>query len=229
MADIFSIAEAAMRSNMAALDTVSHNVANAETRGFKRELHVSPAFDPHLNTALIEPDRTARDWSAGALRRTGSALNFAIEGEGFFQLRSPQGTVLTRNGEFQLDRSGRLVSPQGWPVMLDSDAGIGSSTPTLNSSKELWVDGERVAQFLLAKVDPKSLEAIGAGMYRATQGMEAAESPTLRQGFLESSNVDTLTEMVDLMEAMRKAEASQRVVRAYDEALETAITTLGEF
>jgi flagellar basal-body rod protein FlgG len=182
---------------------------------------------------LVEPDRTARDWSAGTLRHTGSSLNFAIEGEGWFQLRSPQGMVLTRDGEFQLDRSGRLVSAQGWPVELDSDASLGSSTPDLNKANELWVDGERVAQFVLAKVEPKSLEALGAGLYRAANGAGGGapgdSTATVRQGFLESSNVNTLSEMVDLMEAMRAAEGSQRIARAYDEALETAITTLGEF
>jgi flagellar basal-body rod protein FlgG len=103
----------------------------------------------------------------------------------------------------------------------------------LNKANELWVDGERVAQFVLAKVEPKSLEALGAGLYRAANGAGGGapgdSTATVRQGFLESSNVNTLSEMVDLMEAMRAAEGSQRIARAYDEALETAITTLGEF
>jgi len=229
MADIFAIAEAGMRNARAALDTVSHNVANAETRGFKREIHAPSAFDPYLQPAQVEPDQAPRDWRAGPLRHSGSPLDFAIEGDAWFQLRSPNGVVLTRNGAFELDRSGRLVSSQGWPVVLDSDAGIGSSTPVLNGENELWVDGQRVAQFMLASVDSNQLEAIGGGLYKASGGETSDAAASVRQGFLENSNVNSLTEMVDLVDAMRKAEASQRVMRAYDEALESAITTLGEF
>lgn len=230
MADIFAIAEAGMRNARAALDTVSHNVANVETRGFKREMHVSSAFDPYLQPAQVEPDQAPRDWRAGPLRRSGSPLDFAIEGDAWFQLRSPNGVVLTRNGAFELDRSGRLVSSQGWPVVLDSEAGIGSNTPALNGENELWVDGQRVAQFLLASVDSNRLEAIGGGLYKAPDGeMQSEAAASVRQGFLESSNVNSLSEMVNLVDAMRKAEASQRVMRAYDETLESAITTLGEF
>lgn len=234
MADIFAIAEAGMRNARAALDTVSHNVANVETRGFKREMHVPSAFDPYLQPAQVEPDQAPRDWRAGPLRRSGSPLDFAIEGDAWFQLRSPNGVVLTRNGSFELDRSGRLVSSQGWPVVLDSDAGIGSSTPALNGENELWVDGRRVAQFLLASVESSRLEAIGGGLYKAPGSemggeVQSEAAASVRQGFLESSNVNSLSEMVNLVDAMRKAEASQRVMRAYDETLESAITTLGEF
>jgi flagellar basal-body rod protein FlgF len=231
MSDVFAIAEASLRNNMATLDAISHNVANANTDGFKRQIHVSSAFDQHLSSAATsETASPARDWSPGVLRHSGSPMHFAIEGEGWFQLRSPQGMVLTRNGSFELDSTGRLVSPQGWPVVLDQDVSLGSETPTLSGTNELWVSGQRVAQFDLASADAQSLEAIGAGMFRAANATATASSPgVVRQGFLEGSNVNTLTEMVGLMEAMRKAEAAQHLMQAYDQTLETAITTLGEF
>jgi flagellar basal body rod protein FlgG len=230
MADVFAIAEASMRNNMATLDAISHNVANANTDGFKRQIHVSSPFDRHLEAVSATPESAMRDWSPGVLRHTGSPLHFAIEGDGWFQLRSPQGTVLTRNGAFEIDSTGRLVSPQGWPVVLDQDVSLGSEAPTLSGANELWVGGQRVAQFDLVSANAQTLEAVGAGMFRATSASPASVSAgVVRQGFLEGSNVNTLTEMVGLMEAMRKAEASQHVMRAYDEALETALTTLGEF
>ena len=231
MSDVLAIAEAGMRSQLAALDTISHNVANVGTHGFKREIRASAPFEAQLTSAQsVEAEPAVRDFSAGALRNTGSPLQFAIEGEGWFQLRSPQGVVLTRNGAFELDRSGKLVSQQGWPVVLDSEASLGSATPSLTASNELWVNGERVARLILATADPSTLQAVGAGMYRSSQKVEDAPGAgTVRQGFLEASNVDTLSEMLSLMQAMRGAETSQRVIRAYDEALDTALTTLGEF
>lgn len=230
MSDIFAIAEAGMRDSMAALDTISHNMANVSTQGFKRELHVPLAFDAHMERAAEPAQPTVRDWRPGSLQHTGAALNFAIEGEGWFQLRSPQGTVLTRNGAFQLDGRGQLVSQQGWPVVLSQDVGLTSSTPTLSASNELWVDGNPVASFVLASVDPHTLQAAGAGVYRATGAIATdAEAGSVRQGFVESSNVDSLAEIVGVIESVRAAEASSRLLQAYDESLETAITTLGEF
>jgi flagellar basal body rod protein FlgG len=230
MSDIFAIAEAGMRESMSALDTISHNMANVSTHGFKRELHVPSTFEAHLQNAPSGTPHSIRDWAPGSLVRTGSALSFAIEGEGWFQLRSPQGIVLTRNGAFQLDGRGQLVSQHGWPVVLSQEASFNSATPTLSATNELWVDGSPVASFALAQADPQTLQAIGAGVFRATGAVSTdPESAPVRQGFLEGSNVDSLLEMVGVIESVRAAEASQRLMRAYDESLETAITTLGEF
>jgi flagellar basal-body rod protein FlgF len=157
-------------------------------------------------------------------------LNFAIEGDGWFQLQSPQGVLLTRDGSFEIDRQGRLVSMQGWPVLMDSDARITSTDLSLRADGELWVDGARAGQLALAKADPASLQVAGPNLFRAASATIAdAGAVTVRQGFLEGSNVNALTEMVGLMQTMRRAEASQRAAHAYDEALEMAISTLGEF
>lgn len=235
MADVLALAEAGMRSSIAKLDVISHNMANANTQAFKRELFLHPGFEHYLQPTqpgaqLPPPIVERRDWSAGPLTRTGAPLNFALEGEGWFQLRSPQGVVLTRNGDFQLDAQGHLVSQQGWPVMMDADASLAGGIPSLSGNNELSIGGTRVAQFLLVKAPAGALQTAGAGTYRVSDGtaLEPA-SGVLRQGFLEGSNVDSLGEMVGLVEAMREAEASQRVIRAYDEALESAISALGEF
>lgn len=232
MTDVFAITEAALRANIAKLDSIGQNVANASTQGYKRELFVESAFDRQLLQAQegVNASRgDARDWSHGPLRRTGSPLHFAIEGDGWFQLQSPQGTLLTRDGSFQLDGQGRLVSLQGWPVTLDSDARF-TTLPSLKANGELWVGSERAAQLVLANADPTTLQVAGPNLFRSSSatGLDGT-SAVVRQGFLESSNVSSLTEMVDLMQTMRQAEATQRAAHAYDEALEMAISTLGEF
>lgn len=229
MSDILAIAEGAMRSDAARLDTISHNMANVTSQGFKREVFVRSGFDAHLQAQT--PARAVYDFSPGPLQFTGTPLHFAVEGDAWFQLRTPQGVLLTRNGDFQLDAQGRLVSKQGWPVIMDGDFTFTGSTPTVTRSGEVWSGSERVGRFALVSADPPSLQMAGPGLFRGASEPVAVNTTAVnvRQGYLEGSNVNSLSEMVGVIDAMRHAESSQRLMRAYDEALETAITTLGEF
>jgi len=228
--DVLAIAEAAMRHSIAAVDTVSNNVANAGSIGFKRELPVQTGFASVLEAGANRTEnKPALDLSAGALQFTGTPLHFAIEGDGWFQLRSPQGVVLTRDGSFAVNAEGLLVSKQGWPVMLDGSGNLQGSPPTLKGRNELWANGERVGEFQLVAAAASQIEPAGSGVFRLVGSAASAEKATVRQGYLESSNVDTLAEMVTLIESMRHAEAAQRAMRAYDDAVQSALTTLGEF
>lgn len=232
MTDVSAVAEAAMRSSMERLDSVSRNVANANTHGFKREMRVQGGFDSHLDAAAITPRAVIKyDFSGGTPQFTGQPLHFAIEGKGWFQLESPQGVLLTRNGNFQLNAQGKLVSAQGWPVVLDGDASFSSDAITLRSNQELRDHTGRVARLELVDAPSDALEPAGFALFRSarTTTLEPSGTSTVRQGYLEGSNVNSLTEMVTLMEAMRQAEAAQRMLRSYDDAMGTALTTLGEF
>lgn len=229
MPDTFAVAEAAIRHSMATLDRVSNNIANAATPGFKRELRMQPTFDSQLRGEQIARSEAVRDWSPGALKYTGTPLDFAIEGEGWFQLQSPQGVVLTRNASLQVGSDGRLVSSQGWPIVLDTDTALPPGQLTLRANDELWVDEVRVGRFQLVSASPDALRPAGAGVYKSEAATADATTASVRQGYLEASNVNSLNEMVDLIDAVRQAEAAQRMMRAYDEAMETALTTLGEF
>lgn len=231
MTDVTAVAEAAMRSSMERLDSVSRNVANANTHGFKREMRVQDGFESHLDAAITPKAAIKYDFSSGTPQFTGQPLHFAIEGKGWFQLESPQGMLLTRNGNFQLNAQGKLVSAQGWPVVLDGDASFSSDAITLRSNQELWDRTGRVARLELVDAASDALEPAGFALFRSahTTPLEPSGAGTVRQGYLEGSNVNSLTEMVTLMEAMRQAEAAQRMLRSYDDAMGTALTTLGEF
>ena len=233
MTDVFAITEAALRANLAKVDSISQNVANVRTQGYKREVYVESPFDLQLQNVqqtLGKLGERTFDLSHGTLQKTGSPLHFAIEGDGWFQLQSPHGTLLTRDGSFQLDAQGRIVSSQGWPVMLDAEARFTGAAPTLEKNGELWSDGARAARLSLASADRATLQIAGANLFRSSSAAPLeAGAAHVRQGFLEGSNVDTLSEMVQLMQTMRQSEAAQRATHAYDEALEMAISTLGEF
>lgn len=229
MPDMLAIAEAALRSSMASVDTVSRNIANVGTHGYKRELRADADFSAFLDGAKAATP-AVRDWSSGSLQYTGAPLHFAIEGDAWFQLRSPEGIMLSRDGAFRLNGDGTLVSQEGWPVVLDADAVIPSGNLALRQGNELWSGDIRIGQFQLVKAPPAELQSMAPGVYRAANAVQAdAQNSHLRQGYLESSNVNSLNEMVELIDALRRAEASQRMMRAYDDALETALTTLGEF
>jgi flagellar basal-body rod protein FlgF len=228
MSDMLAIAEAALRNSLTAVDSVSRNIANASTHGYKRELRTDADFAAYMDSTAIT--HAARDWSAGPMQFTGASASFAIEGEGWFQLRSPQGTLLTRDGAFRVDNDGKLVSQQGWPVLLDAEASIPNGPLSLRADNELWAGDVRVGKFQLADVHAASLEALGPGLYRSkSAALDAPAGASVRQGFVEGSNVNSLSEMVTLIDSVRQAEAAQRMMRAYDEATETALTTLGEF
>lgn len=231
MADILAIAEAGMRNGLHQLDAVSNNMANVNTQGYKREIYLSRAFAQYLPAAeQADAAAAARDFAAGPLKYTGSPLNAALEGRGFFQVQSPQGVLLTRNGQFQLDARGQLVNAQGWPVLLQGAAAFDDANFTIAHDGSVKVGQEQRAQFDLVDADPAALEAVAPGLFRAsaTAPLTAGEA-NVRQGFVEGSNVDSLTEMVKLIGITRHMEASQQVLRAYDEVLDNAITNLGEF
>lgn len=264
MPDIIGIAEASMRSGMLQLDTVSRNVANANTQGYKREIHLNRGFESHFpapingasalgdaiadgqianlnNTYPTSSDPSAQgtraeayDFSAGALKYTGSPLNIAIEGHGYFQVQTPQGIALTRDGQFKIDQRGRLVAADGAPVLMKGSLLLDESTLS-NAELKVLPDGtlrigDQEAQLDIVDADPAVLQPVGANRYRANATFELPPHTShLRQGFIEGSNVDTLSEMVEMMGALRHVESSQQVIRAYDGIIESAVSTLGQF
>jgi flagellar basal-body rod protein FlgF len=233
MPDILAIAEAGLRNGLRQLDTISSNVANINTQGYKRELYLNRGFQQYMPTQEVQQPAAAtvaHDVAPGPLQYTGSMLHLALEGDGYFQLQSPHGTVLTRNGQFQLDARGQLVSAQGWPLQLTGAASFDGGDFKVQGDGTLLVGTEQRAQLDLATADPAALEAVGPGLFRTAAAVPVTPgSVNVRQGYLEGSNVAYLSEMIDLMTLTRQVQSAQQLMHAYDEVLNSAITTLGEF
>jgi flagellar basal body rod protein FlgG len=191
----------------------------------------SAAQYPDANTAgRVE----SHDFSSGSLKRTGSALHMAIEGKGYFQLQTPQGVVLTRDGQFRIDARGQLVAADGSPVVMKGGLTLDSAALDHTELRVLAdgtiSSGEQQAQIDLVDASDDALQLVAPGRYRAnTTSVPEPGSYHVRQGYIENSNVDTLTEMTGMMSAVRQVEASQQLMRAYDEIIENAISTLGQF
>ncbi len=238
MSDLMAIAAKSMADDMARMATISHNLANATTPGFKKDIPVSRPFVEYLQAygsgaqtyvTTLPAATTVVDHKAGSLRFTGSAMDAAIDGDGFFELQSEQGPVYTRAGNFQIDARGRMVSASGLPVA--GDITLTTTQPRIDQKGRVFDDDKPVGQLRVVQFErPGAMLKIGDGLFlgpNSTTG-QVVDS-RIRQGYLENSNVMPVGEMVNVIETMRHFEANQRLIQNYDEVLGRAIRTLGEF
>lgn len=241
MTDPIAISAAAMQIDAQRLELISQNLANANTAGYKRDVPVNRSFQqvfdgtaPAFTYGRAQPSTSAHvDVAPAALRRTGNGLDMAISGTGFFEITTPTGAAYTRAGSFTLDATGRLVTAQGWPVAsVEGDLRLLSMDPVVDGDGYIW-EGDRLAgQLRVVEFDDGvRFEKIGAGLLAPIGNVEARDvaAPTVRQGFVETSNVDAAQEMVRLMETVRHFESAQRVISGYDEMLGTAISNIADF
>jgi flagellar basal-body rod protein FlgG len=183
----------------------------------------------------VRPISTSKVFSQGNQQTTNRSLDLAIEGNGFFQISRPDGIIAyTRDGAFELNSKGELVTADGLPM---------SPSITIQDAKEISVgtdgtvyvkgsDGsiQNVGQIMLANFpNPAGLESVGRNMYLETiaTGAPIVSSPgeqgtgEIYQGVLENSNVETVTELVNLITAQRAYEINSRAIKASDEMLST--------
>ncbi len=205
------------------LDTVTNNLANVDTPGFKKmilkemsqkipdnpgqskELFVFPRFE---DTPVI--------LSQGSLRKTDSPFDVAIDGEGFFQILVKNQIVLTRNGHFFVNQDGYLVDANGNQV-LDTNA----NPIKIDSSKNIQIsqDGSIFQQgTLVAKLSVVNYEKVKhlGNSYYQPQGRQTNPEFKIYQGFLENSNVNPIKAMVDLINAQRRMEMYGNLMRSLD-------------
>jgi flagellar basal-body rod protein FlgG len=239
MSDLLAIVAASMSDDMARMATISHNLANATTPGFKKDIPVSRPFVDYLQAydqggseaiaAATSATTTVVDHRAGSLRYTGSALDVALEGPGFFELQGDQGPVYTRLGSFRLDASGRLMSASG--LAVSGNITLTGSQPRIDQQGRIFEDDKPVGQLRVVSFErPRELQKMGNGLFLAGDaGTGSVSDSHVRQGFLENSNVVSTNEMVNVIETMRHFEANQKLIQGYDDMLDRAITRLGEF
>lgn len=220
---------------MREMGVVANNIANASTTGFRREGVVFSEFvavldqDPSLSMAHASGRHV--DLSQSTIGQTGGSFDFAIQGEGFFLIDTPQGQRLTRAGSFTPNESGELVTPDGYrlldaggaPIFIPPDAkGVGMS-----ADGTLSANGQPIAQVgLWQPSDPLSLQHQSGTMFSAS-GVEPAEGATVLQGMLEDSNVEPVSEIARMIEVQRAYELGQKFLDAEDERVRGVITTLG--
>jgi flagellar basal-body rod protein FlgF len=213
-----------------ALDTAAANLANAQTPGYRaereyfRSVLLGPdALDSQLgrtvnNFGLLGGDRLSM--AQGALQQTGNALDLAIEGDGFFQVQTPNGLRYTRDGSFHRAQNGQLVTAAGEPVL----SATGQPIPIPPGEVTVGADGVvSVAGGVVATVGVFSfpsgaqLTAEGANRYIAPNGVtpQVAKTETVHQGAIESANQDVIQGSLDLIVMQRQAEMMQKALTVF--------------
>lgn len=220
---------------MREMGVVANNIANASTTGFRREGVVFSEYvtaldqDPSLSMAHASGRHV--DLSQSTLSQTGGQFDFAIQGEGFFLIETPQGQRLTRAGTFTPSAEGELVTPDGYrlldaggaPIFVPPDAkGV-----AMASDGTLSTGGQPIAQVgLWQPADPLSLRHQAGTMFSA-DAVEPAEGATVLQGMLEDSNVEPVSEIARMITVQRAYELGQKFLDSEDERVRGVIQALG--
>jgi len=243
MMDALYSAASGMTAQQTSMDVVANNLANATTSGYKRDrldlvdLAYQPFALPGGGTGQVglgaAPGRVNKEHEQGGLQNTGRDMDVAIQGEGFFQVTRPDGTLAyTRAGNLQVDANGRIGTPSGELLQprIQVPAGAGDLTISPDGSVTATVGGRittlgtiQTASF----TNPSGLMAAGGNLFTASANSGAASLGApgtagrgpLTQGTLEASNVNVGTEMISLITTQRAFEASSKVVMASDEMM----------
>jgi flagellar basal-body rod protein FlgG len=249
------ISKTGMEAQQMQLDVISNNLANASTNGYKRSHAVfedlmyqnlrqagsNTSEQSQLPAGLqvglgVRTVATSRNFSQGNLTQTGNQLDVAIQGNGFFQVTMPDGTTsYTRDGAFQVNAAGQLVTSSGLPIAS------GITVPANATSVSVSADGTVAATIpgnvtpqaigtiaLASFVNPAGLEPRGQNLFSetASSGQPNAGAPganglgQLMQGFTESSNVNVVQELVGMIQTQRAYEMNSKAIQTTDQMLQ---------
>ena len=244
-----------MEAQQTQLDVISHNLANVATNGYKkshavfedlmyqnlRQTGAASSEQTQLPTGLqvglgVRTVATSRQFSQGGLQQTTNSLDVAIKGNGFFQVQMPDGTTgYTRDGAFQLNATGQLVTNNGQLVQPGVTIPPNAQSVTIAQDGKVSVSmpgqaaPQAVGQLTLASfVNPAGLEPRGQNLFTETaaSGTPVAAAPgadgmgALSQGFIETSNVNVVEELVAMIQTQRAYEVNSKAITTSDQMLQ---------
>ena len=246
-----------MAAQELSVQVISNNIANLQTTGYKKQTaefqdliyqHIARVGAQASQQGTILPVGidigggvktvgTPRSMTQGTLSQTGNDLDLAITGEGFFKVQMPDGTFqYTRDGTFQMDNQGRIVTAQGNPVQPTITIPNNASGITVNTQGQVSVtlpgstNSQVIGQLALTRfINKAGLQPVGNNQFTDTpssgapqDGLASAEGyGTITQGSLEQANVDVVSEMSDLIAAQRAYEMNAKVVSAADQMMQS--------
>jgi flagellar basal-body rod protein FlgG len=249
------IAKTGLDAQQTQLDVISNNLANVSTSGFKKSRAVfedllyqtvrQPGAQSSQQTQLpsglqvgtgTRPVATERIHTQGNLQQTGNSLDVAINGQGFFQVQMPDGTTAyTRDGSFQLDAQGQLVTSSGYTLSpaITIPANAQGITIARDGTISVTQAGQaaptQVGSLQLANfINPTGLQSRGENLYveTASSGTPTTNTPgsngvgVLSQGYVETSNVNVVEELVNMIQTQRAYEINSKSVQTSDQMLQ---------
>jgi flagellar basal-body rod protein FlgG len=240
-------AAAALNANSRWQEVIAENLASSSVPGFRKQELSLAAVQAGLMPATqltnsnspqfftIPKATTTTSFLPGDMQYTGDNNNVGIEGNGFFQVQLPNGSkALTRDGEFQVNSHGQLVTKEGYsvlsngaPVQLDTH---NTGPLAISANGDISQGSDVQGKLKLTDVNkPELLTQISGAYFLANNsGIQTqAATGTLRQGYLEGANTTSVGEMANMMTAMRTFEANQHVIQIQDDRMGKAISELG--
>ena len=249
------ISKTGLDAQQTQLDVISNNLANVSTNGFKRSRAVfedllyqtirqpgaASSQQSNIPAGLqvgtgVRPVATARLFTQGNLQQTGNSLDFAVNGQGFFQVQMPDGsTGYTRDGSFHVDANGNLVTSNGYAVQpaITIPANAQSVTVAADGTVSVVQQGSATPANvgsiqLVTFMNPAGLQALGQNTYieTAASGTPSTGTPgtngrgTLQQGYVETSNVNVVEELVSMIATQRAYEINSKAIQTSDQMLQ---------
>jgi len=249
------IAKTGLDAQQTKLSTIANNLANASTAGFKKSRAVSEdllyqnvrqvgaqsSADTQLPSGLmlglgVRTVATEKLFNQGNLVETGNAFDMAIEGRGFFEVLMPDGSqAFTRDGSFQVDAQGQMVTSSGYVVQpaITIPEGAQSISVAADGTVSVVIPGSSIATQVgnlqvTDFINPAGLQPLGKNLFAetASSGTPSAGNPglnglgTIMQGFIESSNVNVVEELVNMIETQRAYEINSRAISTSDQMLQ---------
>jgi flagellar basal-body rod protein FlgF len=209
------------------MEAISNNLANASTAGYKA---VRPVFkmlttDTQTPSDVTLPHTAINDldthiyFSEAPIIETGNSLDVTIQGSGFFVVSGKDGNIYTRNGQFALDQNKRLVTLDGKAVMgQNGEITLDGKDIRIGDDGSIYVDGQQAGQLKIVDfADKTTLRNLGRSSFVNMDPAAAENTPdkvTVKQGYYETSNVNVVAEMVDMMSAVRAYESYGKVDQA---------------
>jgi flagellar basal-body rod protein FlgF len=214
---------------------VANNIANAATAGFRQEGLIFSEFiqnsPDHSSVSMSRAGVRNTSLAQGPLTQTNGTFDFAIEGDGFFLVETPQGTRLTRAGNFSPNSDGDLVSVGGHRVLDAGGAPLfvpgGTQDIRLATDGTLSSGGRVLGRIgVFQPSDPKDMTREDGVLFRSDKGTDPVDQPKLLQGFLEGSNVDPILQVARMVEIQRGYELGQSFLENEDKRIRNAVKSL---
>lgn len=235
----------AISGNMAMmkqLDVLANNLANVNTPGFKKDtisfesvLAASNAqgTEGSEDSPMLIEEKYSIDYSAGQVKVTDNTFDIALDGDGFFAVNTPQGKAYTRQGNFKIDANSKLVTADGYEVLGGgSPIIINGGSVSFDEKGKISVEGQETGSIDVVDFPkPYALRKIGSALFMPNSSdatPQPAKNTLVKQGYLEGSNVNTLEEMVRMIETTRSSETCQKMIQNYDQMTGKAVNDLGK-
>lgn len=243
-------AASGMMLGLTRMDALSNNLANVNTCGFKKDVVVSTAFPDMLISRLEKKDNgdpgsyqqignlgtgacvglQTSDFSQGNMKRTDNPMDIALSNSSYFVVQTANGERFTRNGQFKFDGTGLLTDLSGNPVMDSNDEQITVEGDfQVDKQGNIFVNGQELTTLKIVTFadQTNTMTKMGGSLWQSTAAYTEDTNPQVLQNYVEDSNVNAVSEMIELIKVTRSYESLQKIVQAQDESLATVIEKVG--